>query len=324
MNRWKKVRIRLIFGFLIALMLLNISEAMAERDYDDYAFESDNHLRYNYFPNLKNRVWKDNTLKWWYNPSDQVFDTERTVQAIQYAAATWERVSGIKFVYMGITDQALSDKGDDKFIIGWIDGITFMNRFGTFLAAYTHIWWNASNIYDGEISLNADLWKIKYDYSDLQGIMTHELGHAMGLAHSDDSESIMYVPYHSTQYQKTLREDDINAARALYPMTGSDSCFPVDDSLNIMVTCAEYKGIKYRFILNYTSDLYWKMDSDTLADSEGKNCILLDDDLALNIPCAEYQGNNYSFIMNYSVISDDLSGIYWKIDLNTFKKADSL
>lgn len=318
------MRIQITFWLLITLSLLNISEAMAERDHDDYAFESDNHLRYNYFPNLKNRVWKDNTLQWWYNPSDQLFTAEETVQAIQAATETWERVSGIKFVYMGMTDQALSDKGDDKFIIGWIDGITFMNRFGNFLAAYTHIWWNASNIYDGEISLNTDLWKIRYDDSDLQGIMTHELGHAMGLAHSDDPESIMYIPYHSTEYQKTLREDDINAARALYPITGSNSCFSVDDDLNIVVACAEYRGIRYKFILNYTSDLYWKMDLNTLANSDAENCILLNNDLSLNISCAEYKGNNYSFIMNYSVISYDLSGIYWKIDLNSFKKTDSL
>jgi len=317
------VRIQITFGVLIALLLLNVSEAMAEEDYTAYAFESDNHLRYTYFPNLKNRIWKNNTLRWWYNPSGQVFTAEETFQAIQYAAAAWESVSGINFVYMGITDQALSDKRGDKFIIGWIDGTTFMNRFQTFFAAYTHIWWNSTNIYSGELSLNADLWRSKYIYSDLQGIITHELGHAIGLDHSDNPESIMYVPYHSTEYQKTLREDDINAARALYPMTDSDSCFPVNDDLSIMITCAEYGGVKYRFIMDHTDDVYWKIDFNTLAGSEGEHCILLNDDLTLNISCAEYRGNNYSFIINYSVNPLDWFGFYWKMDLNTFKKTDS-
>ena len=55
------------------------------------------------------------------------------------------------------------------------------------------------------------------NYNDFQGIMTHELGHSLGLAHSDNPDSVMYFPYHSAQYQMTPTKCDIDAVMKLYP-----------------------------------------------------------------------------------------------------------
>ena len=42
----------------------------------------------------------------------------------------------------------------------------------------------------------------------LDGLLTHELGHAIGLAHSDVATAIMFAnPYHSYQYNETLKSD---------------------------------------------------------------------------------------------------------------------
>jgi len=49
-------------------------------------------------------------------------------------------------------------------------------------------------------------------------------------------------------------------------------------------------------------------------------CIHVDDSLLLDIPCAEYGGNNYSFKLDYYPNPNDPAGIYWKMDINSFRE----
>jgi hypothetical protein len=51
------------------------------------------------------------------------------------------------------------------------------------------------------------------DYLTFRTVALHELGHVMGLLHSDDIEAIMYPGFHG---EKDLGQDDINAMRELY------------------------------------------------------------------------------------------------------------
>jgi hypothetical protein len=170
------------------------------------------------FAGLNFRTWPNNTVEWWYNPSNQPFSTEHVVQALTLASQAWARVSNVKFVYMGTTSQALSNISDSKFVIGWLPASAFSSTFGNY-AGYTRIWWTAK-VSDAEMSFNAGEQMLKASLTNLQGIATHEFGHALGLEHSLDAGSIMYTPYHSVQYQLTLRKDDVNSVRELYPCEG--------------------------------------------------------------------------------------------------------
>jgi hypothetical protein len=47
--------------------------------------------------------------------------------------------------------------------------------------------------------------------------LAHELGHAIGIGHSDKSYALMYYQTNSSDIQYYLSEDDADAATFLYP-----------------------------------------------------------------------------------------------------------
>lgn len=59
-------------------------------------------------------------------------------------------------------------------------------------------------------------WSPEVGKLDLQGIATHEYGHALGLGHSDDPDATMYANTQDGKSHRTLEQDDITGVRALY------------------------------------------------------------------------------------------------------------
>jgi hypothetical protein len=111
-------------------------------------------------------------------------------------------------------------------------------------------------IYDADIEINTanntvtisdDPKEIEYD---LQAILTHEVGHFIGIAHSDKPDAVMYPTYNpGSTTQRKLTPDDVEAVCSIYP-PGSDvaceteprngfsgSCDdPVDDAICSVTT----------------------------------------------------------------------------------------
>jgi hypothetical protein len=76
----------------------------------------------------------------------------------------------------------------------------------------------------GDMHLNVDEnWQIGSDI-DLFSVALHEAGHALGLAHSDNPDSVMYPYYHMVS---GLSPDDIAAVQALYGTKPTSSQPPV-------------------------------------------------------------------------------------------------
>ncbi|KAG6430102.1 hypothetical protein SASPL_108163 [Salvia splendens] len=73
---------------------------------------------------------------------------------------------------------------------------------------------------DGRLHFDADeKWSLKKSYVDgihFETVATHELGHILGLGHSDEIEALMY-PTISTGQVKKLHVDDIYGISVLYP-----------------------------------------------------------------------------------------------------------
>ncbi|XP_047951796.1 metalloendoproteinase 3-MMP-like [Salvia hispanica] len=72
---------------------------------------------------------------------------------------------------------------------------------------------------DGRLHLDGDeLWSIGAvsDAIDLESVVLHEIGHLLGLGHSDNQESIMYPSISSGVVKNNLNDDDIQGIQALY------------------------------------------------------------------------------------------------------------
>ncbi|KAK4419599.1 Metalloendoproteinase 1 [Sesamum alatum] len=130
-------------------------------------------------------------------------------QAILHATQIWSFVSTFKFSYIPNYDRAnikisfqYRDHGD---------GYPFDGPGGILGHAFPPS--NSKLHYDGD-----ERWVDGETPGafDLQTVGLHELGHILGLAHSNDKEAIMY-PNTDIGRRKVLGQDDINGIKTLYP-----------------------------------------------------------------------------------------------------------
>jgi predicted Zn-dependent protease len=162
--------------------------------------------------------WAGGQMNWYYNPANQPsnLSTADVINAIQTAAARWSGMCNLTFNFMGITSAVPSLNGtfatiDRTNVIGW----DLLTNDKAVYGAYTKWWYdNTHAMVDADTVINtAFTWSAK----NVEAIMTHELGHAIGLNHSNVQASVMFAnPYNTYAYQRTLRGDDANACAALY------------------------------------------------------------------------------------------------------------
>ena len=108
-------------------------------------------------------------------------------------------------------------------------------------------------------------------------------------------------------------------------IAGANACLSVGGDVSIRIPSALYRGMKYAFSLVFYSNpgdpsgLYWKMDTSTFTTGSGSDCITVGTDLSLPVSCAEYASVQYQFTLVFYDNPGDPSGLYWKMDPDTFK-----
>jgi len=161
--------------------------------------------------------WSGMQINWYYNPANQPgnLDTNAVINAIKVGAARWSGMCNITFNYLGLSSNAPNMYGDSSTVdqvsvFGW--GV--LQGSDSVYSALTKTWFIGSNMIDADIMMNiTQSWTI----TEVEGIMTHELGHALGLNHSNEQQSVMFAnPYNPVTYMRTLRGDDAYGCAILY------------------------------------------------------------------------------------------------------------
>lgn len=165
-----------------------------------------------------NAKWVGNVYRWYFNPANlpNNISQDSALNAMKTAAARWEQMCNVTIQYMGVT----SVLGNQNVVYAPDDGINVwgfqpldasINKF----SAWTPVSSGSDGAIRGaDIILNAN---VSWTPDGLDGILTHEIGHGIGLGHSDVQSSVMFAnPYHDAQYIRTLRGDDAQGCASLY------------------------------------------------------------------------------------------------------------
>lgn len=204
---------------LIAISMTMLAAGASQaQDYQRRAMPSEREQA-EYVVGLAKEHWLSGRYNWYYNPLNQPanLSTDAVVKAIQLAASRWTGMCNITFNYLGTTtgrpylgnDAASVDSVN---IVGW----QLLTGDVADAAAVTYSWMSGDAMVDADIVISPDIGTT-WTAPMLDGVLTHELGHAIGVDHSNVVESVMSAtPYHSANYMRTLRGDDAKACAVLY------------------------------------------------------------------------------------------------------------
>lgn len=174
------------------------------------------------------------------------------VHAIRNAAERWnvEGRANVRLTFAGLT--AVRDVADDGInAILYEDGpcpyahdglmATFLHRRGSVVHGFDVV------IYRGGLLRGRNFWTARtalYPWeTDLEGVITHEFGHVLGLGHSERNATVMSSPCHRpTLSTRHLTRSDVEGLQVLYgtesshgltvtpvnPVPGDDLVFALD------------------------------------------------------------------------------------------------
>ncbi|MCK5830410.1 MAG: matrixin family metalloprotease [Methylococcales bacterium] len=278
----------------------------------------------------------NNTLEWYYNSLNQnlsSFSEKDTIETIKISMRTWSDISGIKFVYKGITKNNINNTKDKIITIGYWSNKAYTDAHGD-NGGYSEVKGSGPVITEGHMILNAgdgsNSGSIPINLKELQGLITHEVGHLLAIAHSDNKESIMSAdPYHSYEYQRTLRSDDIKIATQLYPEK-SDSLTVVRPNLDIVIRSATFHSTNGNSSnvwavldfngLDSSGNFTWKLNnyginqkasSDTLSTTIRKNLDIVIQSATLY---SENKGSSNVWAILKFIGTDTNNDPIWKLD----------
>jgi hypothetical protein len=153
--------------------------------------------------------------------------------AIRSSVATWNVVTcnASTITELGILTGAqsslVSHKEDDRNLISWIPSSQWTYTNQTLAVTNILYYSDTGRLVDADIGLNGKIdWSLTSSngIADVQSVVTHELGHYLGLQHVLGGQNLpdppTMSPYMDTQLRtRTLTQDDIDGVCFLYPAT---------------------------------------------------------------------------------------------------------
>jgi len=157
-------------------------------------------------------------------------------QAIAAAAAEWSGISGALINFLPVQSTTLGSLNDGKYVVTIQDTPSNRSVVGASLAVTSYWYDNDGTINDSDILLNPNLTvggvfcPFSTDHSngsfDLQSVLVHEMGHALGATHSvvigatmfqSQGEFSPYVTAAGATLHQALSADDVSFATTRYP-----------------------------------------------------------------------------------------------------------
>jgi Matrixin/Repeat of unknown function (DUF5648) len=188
--------------------------------------------------------WSGRTVRWRYNdasrPASIVSSASAAVARIQSAMSRWSAVCNIQFVYDGTTTSPASlasNLRDGVNVIAW--GTLSGNTTGITYAGASGFTGSAFTLDEADVLINSQF------NPNFDSTLSHEVGHLLGLKHSDQEGAVMSgpnaAPDPSTVYTSliVLQPDDIAGCRALYGAPTGTPSSPVASSSVTSLAFAE-------------------------------------------------------------------------------------
>lgn len=236
--------LRLAFGFTCLSVLLASTEALAfcrSTTCQGASCETDE----NECPiSGKPLFWKTACVSYSFQKDGtQDLPYEQTQLAVNRAFAAWNNIdcgSGKASISFSPTDIVECKKSEYNkegrnlnVVLFQDDDWTYRGIDGTLAKTSVTSNQETGEIYDADIEVNAANQELTITDKaedvrfDLQAIMTHEVGHFLGIAHSSDPSATMYRSYDSGQTsQRFLTQDDRDALCEVYPPDRAAVCDP--------------------------------------------------------------------------------------------------
>ena len=212
---------------------------------------------------LQGSRWSKTRLTWSIGrfPSGQTMSREEVVDTARRAFQLWAQASRLEFVYAG--DNSVSVDIEIRFeSYEHGDGDPMDGPGGTLAHAYYPQ-------YGGDVHMDdSEVWTINNaEGTDMLQTLTHEIGHSLGLSHSDVSNSIMAPFYRGYKPSLSLKEDDIKAIQNLYgpfipkPTPRPEKRVLCSKDISIDAIFRTSDNMTYVF----KDDQYWRLTSESVA-----------------------------------------------------------
>jgi hypothetical protein len=176
--------------------------------------------------------------------------------AVRSAFDIWTAAFGITFTEI--------TSGTPNIEIGWYtgshgDAASFDGTGGTLAHAVTS--WSGNQMVSAKIHFDdAEAWQNAGSNPDLWTVALHEIGHALGLAHSTVSGAIMWPTYSSLQ--RTLHSDDVSGILAAYSYISGPT------------TLCNGSNSNYSYSYSGSSSYTWSVSSGlTINSGQGTNTV---------------------------------------------------
>jgi len=183
--------------------------------------------------------WPTNCLGVYYNErgSDDI-DDNSDLDALDKSLQPWNSVECSSFIvqFAGMTNVEVTGYQEEKSPANVILFRETNWPYSQRPVAFTSVTYNPKDgvIVDADIEMNGEDYSFTTNPADepwridVQNTVTHEMGHFLGLDHSDDPVSTMVSQAEPGEVTKrTLEQDDKAGACALYPIEDGEECLEI-------------------------------------------------------------------------------------------------